>query len=229
MLPLLVRTVENIIKSLEPLSRAQLVGNPWNGKLVHKCLGMVLEQKVTCTHSVERKSQKDNEKYTCGPFCYTRIDVGLLKLVFLLISENPRWREDLFSDEQTASKTSLDQRDLSRNYRSRRLFPPVKVADLTRVAGVYLERSKALGRGNHSGLQEVTNAALVVNVIGLIPGTNDICKAWRGKVQRAKKLHGQSGALEVENGPFYKIHRPAVGASYCLVPVVVDNYSAWTP
>ena len=80
-----------------------------------------------------------------------------------MISERPRWKEDIFLDE---SKISLDQPDMSH---SRRLFPPVKVADLVRVAGAYLERSKALGRGNHKGQQEVTNAELVVSMIGLVP------------------------------------------------------------
>ena len=86
-----------------------------------------------------------------------------------MISENPCWKEDIFLDEQKASKTSLDLQCLPHNYKNRKLFPPVKVTDLTRVTGVYLERSKALGHGNHNALQEVTNAALVVNVIGLVP------------------------------------------------------------
>jgi len=86
-----------------------------------------------------------------------------------LISENPRWKEDIILDEQMASKSPSDQQELPHTYRSRRLSPVVRVADLTRVAGVYLQRSKTLGRGNHNGLQEVANAALVVNVIGLVP------------------------------------------------------------
>lgn len=229
LLPVLVRTIENIIKSLEPISSndfvmsygltvlpsilisvgTQLIDNPWNGKLVHKCLMMILEQKIMCIHSVERLSRKDAH----GPVCNTRIDVDLLKLVFLLISENPRWKEDIFSNEETASKTSFDPKNLSHNYRSRRLFPPVKVADLTRVAGLYLERSKALG---HNSLQEVTNTALVVNVIGLIPGAHATYKTWKTRVQRVKV---SSEALEVDNEPYYRIYRPVAGACYSLVPV----------
>ncbi|KAF8458403.1 hypothetical protein BGX38DRAFT_1153672 [Terfezia claveryi] len=209
LLPVIVRTVEKIIKSLEPISRTQLIDNPWNGKLVHKCLMMILEQKIMCMHSVERLSRKD----AYGPVCYTRIDVDLLKLVFLLTSQNPSWKEDIFPNEETASKTSLDPKILSQKYRSRRLFPPVKVADLTRVAGLYLERSKALG---HNSVQEVTNSALLVNVIGLIPGANATYQTWKTKVQRVKEPSEASG---VDNEPYYRIHRPVAGACYSLVPV----------
>lgn len=63
-----------------------LIDNPWNGKLVHMCLMMVLGQKITCTHPAQKLSGKGHEGYACAPICYTRIDDGLLRLVFLVYS-----------------------------------------------------------------------------------------------------------------------------------------------
>ena len=101
MLPLLVCTVQNLLESLDcPASNtvllyvlthqliltlvgACLVENPWNSKLVHKCLMLVLEQKVTCTLSADRAPF--GAQYVHSLACTRQIDFSLLKLVVLVI------------------------------------------------------------------------------------------------------------------------------------------------
>jgi len=100
-LPLLIHTVQNLLQSLDGLASntivlhiptnqltltflgACLVENPWNSKLVHKCLMLVLEQRVTCTLSTSRVSV--GAQYVHNLTCTRRVDYSLLRLVVLVV------------------------------------------------------------------------------------------------------------------------------------------------
>lgn len=86
-----------------------------------------------------------------------------------MISENPHWKADVFANYPAPPISSFKHKDLPYTFKSHRLTPAVKVADLNRVIASYLEACKALDSGGRSGLQELINAELVVKLIELVP------------------------------------------------------------
>ncbi|KAI5792425.1 hypothetical protein DFH27DRAFT_188113 [Peziza echinospora] len=210
LLPLFLNTTKHLFGSLDPISRRGLVNNPWNAKMIHKLLRRVVDERIHCNAYVTPSLSGICQD---GP-CTYRLDSGILKLSVMFLEQSPSWKFELFAESRGIPLEDIHD--------YRRLSPPITISDLNFAFGRCLERKKKLAHGNIDGLKELDDASAILRIIELLPGTSDVCKSGKGKIQRAQKHYADAAApstADATDAPFYTIIRPVEGISCCLVPI----------
>lgn len=80
-----------------------------------------------------------------------------------ILSENPRWKSNLFTKEiETSPSTSVTLWSSKEN----RIFSMVMVEDISRLVGQYIDKEQDVRHGN--AFQELLNAGLVIELLELV-------------------------------------------------------------
>ncbi|KAF8466934.1 hypothetical protein BDZ91DRAFT_724472 [Kalaharituber pfeilii] len=215
LVPNITEAIETMITTLTFASRKHFINSPWNAKLTYKCLWMVTNQHLNCVLSLEEGVYPQHyERYGMLSTCCNRVDIHLLKLASLLLGANPAWKMDIFLENVQAPIST------SQSFKTRRFARLIDGAALTQAAERYLDRLGGYEYGDWNGFNELLNAEYLVGIIDMIQGTGDTCKALKGKIRRARKEYEPLSERDMGDKPFYKVHSPPQGVSYCLVPVV---------